>query len=466
MKSLINKIKGWKIWRIFKKKPKKTKKVAPPYKTTPVRVRLVVSDDDENLEELTKQAAQVDGVKRVKTNRSAEDAVFESLNGSSRRDDYRFEPNSKYTTIWIYAIVFIVVAVLFGVGIANGTIVAGIKKFFTAISPFIAGLFVGLILDRPISNLDAQLFDKLFKIKSVRARRILSILVCYLILSGLIFVVIYFIVPQLAKSIEELSKKGDDFINAFDEIIQQIEEFIPGMQLGDLQNLITEKTPQIMESITNFAPKLVGFAGQVLKTGWNIIISFIVSIYILYDKRNLKVSALRSLYASFAIGKSNRISQTINDCTDIFVNFVFGKSLDSLIIGILSFIVLKIFNYPYALLIAVIIGITNMIPYFGPFIGAVPGFLLYLADSGIKPALIFCIIVFVIQQLDGWVIGPKIVGDSTGLSPLWVVCGSTLGGAYGGVIGMFLGVPVVAVLSFLISRIIDTILERRKVDVS
>lgn len=466
MGNLLKKIKSWKFWSIFKKKSKKPKKASAPYKNTPVRVRLVVSEDDENFEELSKQASQVDGIKRVKSNRSAEDAVFESLNGSSRRDHYRFEPNSKYTTIWIYALALVIAATLVIVGIAGGKIINGIKFFLSAIAPFIAGLFVGLILDRPIMWLDSMLFDKLFKMKSVRGRRILSILIIYLIFIGLIFVLIYSIVPQLGKSISDLSSKGDEFGSAFDNIIQQIEEMVPGMQLGDLQKIISDKLNEVIKSIGDLAPKLFDIASSILKFGWNIIISFIVSVYILYDKRNLKVLALRSIYSVFPVGKSNKISQTVHDCTNIFVDFVFGKSLDSLIIGILSFFVLTIFGYPYPLLIAVIIGITNMIPYFGPFIGAVPGFLLYLAENGFKSAFIFCIIVFVIQQLDGWVIGPKIVGDSTGLSPLWVVIGSTLGGAYGGVIGMFLGVPVVAVISFLFSRIVDDSLERRKVDVS
>ena len=126
--------------------------------------------------------------------------------------------------------------------------------------------------------------------------------------------------------------------------------------------------------------------------------------------------------------------------------------------------VLSILRLDYAVLVSVIVGITNMIPYFGPFIGAVPGILLYLC---IRPldAVIFAIMILVLQQFDGWILGPKILGDSTGLSPLWVIFGITIGGAYGGVIGMFLGVPLVAVVAYLLNQAVQSVLKKKRLDI-
>jgi predicted PurR-regulated permease PerM len=123
--------------------------------------------------------------------------------------------------------------------------------------------------------------------------------------------------------------------------------------------------------------------------------------------------------------------------------------------------VLTLFHLPYALLLSVIVGVTNMIPYFGPFIGAVPGILLFLVIDPVK-AVILAIIILAIQQFDGWVLGPYILGEKTGIGPLWVIFAITIGGAYFGVLGMFLGVPVVAVVSFLLTRAIDFNLKKKK----
>ena len=152
------------------------------------------------------------------------------------------------------------------------------------------------------------------------------------------------------------------------------------------------------------------------------------------------------------------------DCSAIFSSYVVGKSVDSLIIGIICFVAMLALKLPYAVLMSVIVGVTNMIPYFGPFIGAVPGVLLYLCFDPVK-ALIFAIMILILQQFDGWILGPKILGDSTGLTPLWVIFGITVGGAYWGVIGMFLGVPIVAVIAYLFNLFITSRLKKKNLNI-
>ncbi|MDY3774036.1 MAG: AI-2E family transporter, partial [Eubacterium sp.] len=154
------------------------------------------------------------------------------------------------------------------------------------------------------------------------------------------------------------------------------------------------------------------------------------------------------------------IWNTFCQCNHIFNGFLYGKSVDSLIIGILSLIAMSIMGLPYALLLSVIVGVTNMIPYFGPFMGAIPGVIIYLVIEP-KYVIIYVIMILVLQQFDGLYLGPKILGDLTGIKPLWVIFGITVGGAYFGVLGMFLGVPVVAVIMHIINVIMETKMKKR-----
>lgn len=154
------------------------------------------------------------------------------------------------------------------------------------------------------------------------------------------------------------------------------------------------------------------------------------------------------------------IMEVLREAYKLFSSFIIGKALDSTIIGCLCFVLMSILQLPYAVLISVIVGITNMIPYFGPFIGAIPGALILLLISPVK-SMIFVVLILVLQQFDGLILGPKILGDSTGLKPLWIIIAITIGGSIGGVLGMFLGVPVVAFLRYLANRILAHRLHRR-----
>jgi predicted PurR-regulated permease PerM len=156
--------------------------------------------------------------------------------------------------------------------------------------------------------------------------------------------------------------------------------------------------------------------------------------------------------------------KTLSECNKIFSGFIIGKSIDSLIIGILCFILMTLFKMPYALIISAIVGVTNMIPYFGPFIGAVPGTIILLLMSPLR-AFGFIILIFVLQQFDGLYLGPKILGDSTGLKPLWIIFAITLGGNLAGVLGMFFGVPIIAVIAYLANNIIERKLKSKDITI-
>ena len=191
-------------------------------------------------------------------------------------------------------------------------------------------------------------------------------------------------------------------------------------------------------------------------------IAVIVSMYMLIDKPHLINNAKKLVYVLFGTDKGDRIVTTAGECNKIFGDFIIGKMIDSLIIGVLCWIAMTVLNIPYALVISVIVGITNMIPYFGPFIGAIPGVVLLIIVD-IKFAVIFGILIFILQQFDGLYLGPKILGESTGLRPIWIIFAITVGGWMAGVVGMFLGVPVVAVISFLIDRSLKLRIKKKNI---
>ena len=207
-------------------------------------------------------------------------------------------------------------------------------------------------------------------------------------------------------------------------------------------------------------PALYSISMSILKWVLNLFIAIMVSIYMLADKRPLVNSCKAVVYAFVPVKYIRLILEISAEANRLFSSFIVGKAIDSTIIGLLCFVFMLILRLPYAVLISVIVGITNMIPYFGPFIGAIPSAIILLFISPLK-AVIFVVMVFVLQQFDGLILGPKILGDSTGLKPLWIIFAITIGGSIAGVLGMFLGVPAVAFIRYLFQRLINHQLQKR-----
>ena len=189
----------------------------------------------------------------------------------------------------------------------------------------------------------------------------------------------------------------------------------------------------------------------VLRVTMNLVIGFIVAAYVLAEKEHFFGQGRKIVFALFSEKAGKSIIEKSRKCNEIFGGFVIGKIIDSLIIGVLTFILLSIFNMPYTMLVSIIVCVTNVIPFFGPFIGAIPSFFLILLIDPIK-ALWFLLIIFLIQQLDGNIIGPKILGNSTGLSAFWVMFAILIAGGLFGFAGMLFGVPVFAIIYYLLSE--------------
>lgn len=400
--------------------------------------------------------------------------LIEELNGCVQEGEHKFESNRKYFTISIYALFTVMAAAIFICLIANfGAVRLWLKGLAKILSPFLAAFLIAFILNPLVNWLEINFFQKVLRIQKPKLRVALSIVMTYILLIGIIILGMIYVIPQITDSIVgvagDVTTQLNEIYEKRDTYEKMLQEQFPEIDLKFIADKVEEMWPTLLSTVTNLTknlvPKIIGMTVSVAKFAINIFLSIAISIYMLFDKRKLIKMSTQVVYAVLPTARAKVFCSLMRECSRIFSSFVSGKALDSLIIGIICFIATSLLKLEYAVLISVIVGITNMIPYFGPFIGAVPGVVLYLCIRPID-AVVFTIMIFILQQFDGWVLGPKILGDSTGLSPLWVIFGITVGGAYGGVIGMFLGVPLVAVAAYLLNQAISSILKKKRIDVS
>lgn len=383
---------------------------------------------------------------------------------------HKFKKNDKYFTISVYALVVILLA---AIGIKIIVSWSDTQKFVSTLigvlTPFLLGFFIAYIINPLAKFINQSILRKLFRIKNRTVRKVISILLSYIIVFGMIATIIFYIIPQIADTLTQISTFIESAQTGYNRLIAQIrliEEKNPSWDFQAIYDFI-EKIPSVVsEFITKQLPQIVP---AVFSTSVSVItgvidffIAVIVSMYMLIDKPHLINNAKKLVYVLFGTDKGDRIVTTAGECNKIFGDFIIGKMIDSLIIGVLCWIAMTVLNIPYALVISVIVGITNMIPYFGPFIGAIPGVVLLIIVD-IKFAVIFGILIFILQQFDGLYLGPKILGESTGLRPIWIIFAITVGGWLAGVVGMFLGVPVVAVISFLIDRSLKLRIKKKNI---
>lgn len=397
-------------------------------------------------------------------------SLKENIVEKSKKDSehpHKFIASRKYFTICIYAIAVIAI---------GGGIIYMIynweqtgkyfKKIGAALSPFILALFIAYFLYPLVKKIDWLLKRVFFKERFKKVRRILSVILSYLIVLGSLTLIIIYVIPQIGNSFSDLSTKVPDMYKLINKYSLMLQEQFPDIDVDYIMDKFQHIIPNLISYGTNMAgnlfPAIYSLGIGIVKGVINLIVAIMVSIYMILDKPILLKNIKRLVYAALPEKKADSFWRTSKECNDIFSGFVIGKMIDSLVIGILSFICMSIFQFPYALLLSLIVGITNMIPYFGPFIGAIPGVIIYLLTDPLL-ALFYAIFILVLQQFDGIYLGPKILGEKTGIRPLWVIFGITLGRAYAGVIGMFLGVPFTAVISFLIEKWVRRKLMKRNV---
>ncbi len=319
----------------------------------------------------------------------------------------------------------------------------------------------------PIAKFLEQQFDKTTKL--VRFSRAFSVLFTMLFAFALLGLFCALIIPQLAESVGSLV---EDLPGMLEIQLERLNTYLKSdddVAITILQMIESAETTLVTWIKTNLFSTVSTLANSVLSVGstlLNMIVSVIVTIYLLLDREHYMAQCRKLFYSISKNKRFNRlVGETLQQANKIFGGFISGKLLDSLIIGIICFVCLMIMNMPYALLISVIVGVTNIIPVFGPFIGAVPSaFLLLLVSPG--KCIAFLIFIIVLQQVDGNIIGPRILGNSTGLSAFYVMVAMLLFGKLLGFVGMIIGVPLFATLYYMVKRTAEYSLKRQKLPVN
>ena len=336
-----------------------------------------------------------------------------------------------------------------------------ISKLTGILMPFIYGAVIAYLL-KPVCNCVENFLRRLLPEKMGTAANMLAVTISLLFGILVVYALIMMIVPQLITSVTTLYYTARNNLNDFvdwashQEIIasnQKLLDFIETSydNLQDtLDNLVRTKLVPSMQSLLSGAALGVMSFVTFLK---NIVIGLIVSVYLLASRKKFGQQGKLILYSLVKPRWANLITEEIRYADRMFGGFINGKILDSAIIGVLCYIACLIFKFPSALLVSVIIGVTNVIPFFGPFIGAIPATLLILIQNPIK-ALWFVLFVLVLQQVDGNIIGPKILGNTTGLSSFWVLFAILLFGGLWGFVGMIIGVPLFAVIYDVLKKFV------------
>lgn len=382
----------------------------------------------------------------------------------------KFTWNRKYLTVCLYAIIVVLASVLIIKTVIDwDNVVRHAKSALSVLSPFLWGAFIAFLINPLV-----KLFDKLFgKIKPLKKhekpRKFLSLLLSYLLVVALVVLMFVYLLPQIGTSITEIVNQVPGWIANINEGLMKFETDHPDFDYDIVNEFLNNITPQLMEFskrvVTDVVPMIFTTSISVVKGLLNVLIAFIVSVYMVSDKKLLARGFKRVLYSVASEKAGDVMMETLRECYHIFSQFVLGKTVDSFIIGWICFFLMTILRLPFTPIVSLIVGITNMIPYFGPFIGAVPGIVLILMVDPIQ-AIIFTVLIIVIQQFDGLYLGPRILGETVGLRPLWIIFAITVGGSIGGVVGMFLGVPLVAVLAYLADKLLTRLVKKKNVDIS
>lgn len=366
------------------------------------------------------------------------------------------------SNIWYVIAIIATVAIIFLLFVNWGTVLQVLGRFIAILMPFIFGFFFAYLV-KPLVEIIKKGLNIISPNKAIKVKKAISVLISYIILIGALTIVTVYIFPQVQDSAKEL---GTSVKEGYQYMITHEKEINDKIPFFDISGIIDYTKDFLYDKIMNHGsdwfPYLYQISSSIISTFYNILMGLVISIYIILDGNSLKKSLRKIVYAISPSKSEEEVWQTLKQCNHIFNGFLLGKVIDSLIIGIICLIGMSILQLPYALLLSIIVCITNMIPYFGPIIGAIPGVLIYLFIDP-KLAIIFAIWILVLQQFDGLYLGPKILGDQTGIKPLWVIFGITVGGAYFGVIGMFLGVPTVAVITYLSNLFLNKKLKKKNI---
>lgn len=355
---------------------------------------------------------------------------------------------------------------------------AKISQLFKVASPVVYGIILAYLLTPAVNNIEQRILKPLIikagkkiTITAEKIMRVISIILTMIIAILLVYALFRILIPNIIISIESIAMQFPSYIQNLttwsadfldnnphvETIVTQFVNTYSGEFTDYLNNSIVPRLESLLRQVSM---SLIGALGVL----WDFIIGIIISIYVLFNKETFAGQAKKILYAFLQAKTANNLIRDVRFTSDTFIGFLSGKIVDSAIIGCLCFAATSVLDMPYSLLISVVVGVTNIIPFFGPFLGAIPCAFLVLMVNPVK-CIYFVILIFILQQLDGNVIGPKILGESTGLSGFWVIFSITIFGGLWGIPGMIVGVPFWAVIYAMVRRITERHLKRRNLPI-
>lgn len=387
----------------------------------------------------------------------------------------KFKFNKKTILIGIISFLVIAASICFYYLIFRGDKIAEkISAVCKILSPVIYGIIIAYLLTPIVNFIERKILRPLFTrknaamtLKKIKYMRMLSVFMTMLLVILFLYAFFSVIVPEISKSIVSISNQFPYYITNLTVWSTKFLEDNPSLNdlfLQFIKNYSKEFDVFLDETVVPYAQTLLKHISlsliNVLVAMWNFIIGAIISIYVLFNKELFAGQAKKIVYSFLSTQKANGFIKDVRFASETFIGFISGKIIDSTIIGILCFIGLSFLKMPYALLVSVIVGVTNVIPFFGPYLGAIPSALLILLVNPVK-CIYFLIFILILQQLDGNVIGPKILGESTGLSGFWVIFSITIFGGLWGIVGMIVGVPLWAVIYAMTKRVVERHLKKK-----
>ena len=420
------------------------------------------------------------------TEQSQQDTSYEKSNKSDRQEhsyeNYagRLGLQPHYLQWGITGFLVLAAAMLFYYLIFNTkNIASGIAKSLQILRPIIYGLVLAYLMAPIVNGIEHSILIPLWKKldkktdspKTRRLHRNISIVATIFLLILLLYLFFANIIPQLMQSLQNLVLQFPVYTRNLENFIDTVLRENPQLRTtvnallnnynSEVADIISSKiVPMLQSTLSKVSSNLLSSVVSVLSTLWNLIIGLIVSIYLLASKENFVAQAKKMTYAFMRREKANQFISNAQFVKHTFADYISGKLIDSLIIGLLCFIGTTCLVLPYPLLVSVIVGVTNIIPFFGPYLGAIPSALIILMVDP-KKALIFVIFILILQQFDGNFLGPKILGDSTGLSSFWIIFSITVMGGYFGILGMAIGVPIFAVFYAALRSAINKSLQKK-----
>lgn len=369
-----------------------------------------------------------------------------------------FQKNKKYFKFGFCIFLVAILIIIFYRSSEKFNLIEFFKETKTVLTPFIYGIIIAYVLNPSVKFIENKVLIKSnFIYNKNSLKRLISISSTYIILFSFLIWLISYILPELKQSIQDISAKVKVFdISSLESNIKQVlplNDYVSSEIFTKWKTLFND----LINNIPNMLNKILSITGGIASVLLNFVLGIVISIYILFDKENIGKFNKKIVYAFSNQNIAKNILNFCKESNDTFEKFFVGKIIDSIIIGIIFFIGASIINPPFTLLLSIIIGITNIIPFFGPFIGGIPVILITLITDTANPlkALWLTIFIFAIQQFDGNILGPKILGDCIGVKPLGIIFSIIIAGAIFGPAGMFFGVPIFAVIFNLFSSYID-----------